>query len=123
MRLLHGLCLAILGCTLVSVSVAQAGQMSLKHKNVECAVCHGTDKPTKLAPQDGCIKCHGKYKGKVIPNVDYNPDRNPRRPIVEVNPHDSHLGNVRCTLCHREHSASPKTTCNQCHANFRLNAK
>lgn len=48
MRLLHGLCLAILGCTLVSVSVAQAGQMSLKHKNVECAVCHGTDKPTKI---------------------------------------------------------------------------
>jgi hypothetical protein len=97
--------------------------LSLKHKNVTCETCHATKTPTKMADQKACIQCHGQYKGKVVPNADYNPDRNPRRPVIEVNPHDSHLGDVRCTLCHKEHGQSLKTTCNQCHENFRLNAK
>lgn len=96
---------------------------TLKHKGVACNVCHGTSTPQEPADQKVCIGCHGQYKGKVVPNADYNPDRNPRRPVVEVNPHDSHLGNVRCTLCHREHGASPKTACHQCHKNFVLQAK
>lgn len=103
---------------------ANAGPaMSLKHKGVECAACHGTKAPVEAADQSACIQCHGQYKGKVVPNADYNPDRNPRRPVIDVNPHDSHLGDVRCTLCHKEHAKSPQTTCNQCHQNFRLNAK
>lgn len=109
---------------LAGTSTAFAAQdLMHKHKDVPCATCHGTNTPTEMADQAACIKCHGQYKGKVVPNADYNPDRNPRRPVIEVNPHDSHLGDVRCTLCHREHSQSPQTACNQCHKNFRLNAK
>ncbi len=100
-----------------------ATDVMLKHKDVACATCHGTDKPAQAADQSACIKCHGQFKGKVVPNADYNPDRNPRRPVIEVNPHDSHLGDVRCTLCHREHTKSPEAACVQCHKNFRLNTK
>lgn len=107
-----------------SATSAYAGEaMMLKHKDLSCQTCHGTNTPTEMADQAACIKCHGQYKGKVVPNADYNPDRNPRRPVIEVNPHDSHLGDVRCTLCHREHSKSPETACHQCHKNFRLNTK
>ena len=113
----------LLACFMAGSVCLANPSVQLKHKNVPCATCHGTEKPTAPASQDSCIKCHGQYKGHVVPGADYNPDRNPRRPAIEVNPHDSHLGDVRCTLCHREHSKSPKTTCNQCHANFRLNAK
>lgn len=109
-------------CCLIPAS--QAGEaMMLKHSGMDCVSCHATNKPVEQADQSACIKCHGQYKGKVVPGADYNPDRNPRRPVIEVNPHDSHLGDVRCTLCHREHSKSPQTTCYQCHQNFRLNAK
>lgn len=114
---------AALACAFCMSAVQAAPAVSLKHKNLDCAACHGTNQPVEMADQKACIECHGQYKGKVVPGADYNPDRNPRRPVIEVNPHDSHLGDVRCTLCHREHSKSPQTTCNQCHQNFRLNTK
>lgn len=107
----------------LSSAAMASSSMSLKHKGMECAACHGTATPSTYADQKACIQCHGQYKGKVVPNADYNPDRNPRRPVVEVNPHDSHFGNVRCTLCHKEHTKSPKPVCNDCHQNFRLNTK
>lgn len=114
---------AALSLCLAAAAASASPAMSLKHKNLDCAACHGTSAPTELADQSACIKCHGQYKGKVIPGADYNPDRNPRRPEIDVNPHDSHFGNVRCTLCHKEHAANPKPVCNDCHANFRLQTK
>lgn len=117
--------LCVAATLVLGISSASAGEAMLtKHKDVACDTCHQTKTPTEAADQAACIACHGQYKGKVVPNADQNPDRNPRRPVLEVNPHDSHLGDVRCTLCHREHTASPKeTACFQCHKNFRLNAK
>lgn len=115
--------MAALALCMSSAATMASEQMQFKHKDLQCESCHGTATPTTFADQSSCIKCHGQYKGKVVPNADYNPDRNPRRPVIEVNPHDSHFGNVRCTLCHREHEKSPKTVCNDCHKNFRLNAK
>ena len=114
----------VAACSVFLSSISFAGPtMQLKHKNVPCETCHGTNNPVKPANQAACIQCHGQYKGKVIPGADYNPNRNPRRPELMVNPHDSHLGDVRCTLCHREHFKSPQTTCNQCHSSFKLNTK
>ena len=35
---------------------------------------------------------------------------------VALNPHDSHAGQLRCTLCHKEHQQSV-VYCRQCHKN------
>ncbi|QQS90641.1 cytochrome c3 family protein [Sutterella wadsworthensis] len=123
MKQIFAACAAVVLVMGVTAPIHAGTPFSLKHKGVDCAACHKTQSPAQPAAQDACIGCHGQYKGKPVPNADYNPDRNPRRPVVEVNPHDSHLGNVRCTLCHKEHQASPKTACYECHQNFILNAK
>ncbi len=90
----------LLGC-----SVAWAQTVSGKHaeKGVTCVNCHGEAAPAKRAPVSACAKCHGDYAGiaklteKVTPN-----------------PHASHQGEVRCTLCHKTHEPS-KLYCNECH--------
>lgn len=57
---------------------------------------------TDAAPQQACQSCHSydsvaAKTARIVPN-----------------PHDSHAGEVRCTLCHKEHKASENFCC-KCH--------
>ncbi len=76
-----------------------------KHKvaGIGCDGCHKENPPKEHVPTLVCNKCHGdqaklaERTQKVIPN-----------------PHDSHLGNVECGLCHHGHKQS-EDYCSTCH--------
>lgn len=96
----------------LSVSVSYAAPKVDKHqsKGVACSSCHedGTD---NVIPADAtCIKCHGSYAdlAQKTANLD-----NIKAGIT--NPHKSHIGEARCTVCHKNHAASV-LYCNECHS-------
>ena len=97
----------VFGCAAVLVfgQAAYANQtMQFKHqqRNVSCQMCHGVANPTTPAKSKACMKCHN-YDALAKQSAKLNP-----------NPHDSHAGQLRCTLCHREHAQSV-VYCKQCH--------
>ena len=83
------------------------GKISLSHSHqlngVTCADCHGTTKPPKPPEQKKCLSCHAKYKKITIQGDKTLPS-----------PHDSHMGDLDCGLCHHQHSRS-ENFCSQCH--------
>lgn len=103
-----GVMLSALLFTLAASSSAQAlelvGDMGAAHSKMklECTTCH-TDGIDKAASDKACLSCHGDYAevakttAKMLPN-----------------PHDSHMGKLRCTICHSAHKA-PRVYCNDCH--------
>lgn len=99
-------------------SAAESVYLDARHvsKDVTCAGCHGKDLPkagnTVENPQ--CLECHGpvdKLVAKTAPK-DF-PDRNP---------HESHLGEIGCTVCHSGHAES-KVYCLGCHPKFEMKFK
>lgn len=70
---------------------------------VTCVDCHDTDNPVKKASVSACSTCHGEYA-----------DVAELTASMEINPHASHQGEVRCTLCHKTHEPSV-LMCNNCH--------
>jgi hypothetical protein len=83
------------------------GKMPLSHshqlKGVTCAECHGITRPAKPSEQKKCLSCHADYKKAVIQTDKVLPP-----------PHDSHMGDLDCGLCHHQHSKS-ENFCFQCH--------
>ena len=63
------------------------------------------------APLESCLgaACHGSYSDVAELTRD-----------IEPNPHSSHLGEVRCTVCHKSEGKST-FYCNKCHVNVDLN--
>jgi nitrate/TMAO reductase-like tetraheme cytochrome c subunit len=59
------------------------------------------------APVSACINCHGVVKLQTR-------DLKDGELVRHVNPHDSHLGEVSCTMCHKMHQPSV-LYCNDCH--------
>ena len=84
---------------------AAASFLADKHRiaGTACDGCHKENPPKEQVPTSVCNKCHGDQTKiaektlKVIPN-----------------PHDSHLGNQRCELCHHAHKPS-EDHCSNCH--------
>lgn len=71
---------------------------------VHCFDCHHEEKPTKKAvAAESCMTCHGDYPAMKAVTKDAKP-----------NPHDSHLGEIACTECHRQHKP-PVVKCLECH--------
>jgi fumarate reductase flavoprotein subunit len=102
---------------LVYASEKRADEVDPAHaaQELNCADCHDTDKPEKRAPASKCIECHSSKTDeppiafKDETDISYN-----------VNPHASHAGNMRCTLCHKIHAPS-SLYCNEgCHHKFLL---
>ena len=58
------------------------------------------------AKSKACMKCHN-YQDLAAASAAKK---------VALNPHDSHAGQLRCTLCHKEHEQSV-LYCRQCHKN------
>ncbi|MBP7617347.1 MAG: cytochrome c3 family protein [Geothrix sp.] len=80
---------------------------------VHCYDCHQEEKPSKKAvASDSCMTCHGDYPAMKVLTKDAKP-----------NPHDSHLGEIPCTECHRQHQA-PVVKCLECHqGKYKFNLK
>lgn len=108
--------LSLLLCSVVGAASASAlelvGDAGKAHSaaKVECTSCH-VDGLDKAAPDKACMSCHGDYAAiakateKMIPN-----------------PHASHMGELRCTICHSAHKA-PRVYCNECHTFDNLKLK
>lgn len=76
-------------------------------KQIGCSDCHG--KAKKIVVDDSekgvnqsCVGCHGSL-AQVAAKATHH-----------INPHNSHLGEINCTACHRGHEQSV-AYCNGCH--------
>ncbi len=88
-------------------------EKSLHAGRVNCAGCHGKGTPQldSTVENPRCLECHGTME-KLAKNSEPKdfPDRNP---------HKSHLGDIACTVCHKEHGTSI-VYCLDCHRNFNM---
>jgi len=86
-------------------SWAESEFMDHRHakKKISCNSCHETFLPRRRVSQEKCLKCHKSYQhlSKLSKTAEYNP-------------HNSHLGEIRCTLCHKSHERFV-LYCNRCH--------
>ena len=95
---------------LLTAMTSQAADGFLADRHVaklgNCAACHGAGMPAKGATvaKAQCLACHGGSYEKLAAQTDN----------LEINPHESHLGNIECTKCHRGHQ-KPVLECARCH--------
>ena len=80
---------------------------------IDCAGCHGKDVPLldTTVENSRCLACHGPQ--------DHLAARSTPKDFPQRNPHDSHLGEIACTVCHHAHAES-KAYCLDCHRNFAM---
>jgi RecJ-like exonuclease len=71
-------------------------------RGVNCGACHESAEPTASPKTEKCGACH-KMDGKKTEHLQGKPD-----------PHKSHIGELPCEKCHREHRESV-LFCNKCH--------
>ena len=80
--------------------------------DVTCGGCHGRTLPSRgdTVENNRCLACHpgAELAAKTRP-ADF-PNRNP---------HESHLGEIACTVCHHAHVTS-KVYCLECHPKFSM---
>lgn len=80
---------------------------------VSCAGCHGGGVPEtgSSVANDRCLACHGPMDALAAKSA----------PAVHAdrNPHQSHLGEIDCTVCHHAHAAS-EIYCLHCHPKFEM---
>jgi hypothetical protein len=73
-------------------------------QSITCELCHGALLPQKRAAMAKCLRCHGEYADLALATEGAS----------AINPHESHLGELKCTRCHKAHSRSV-LYCNKCH--------
>lgn len=81
--------------------------------HVTCSGCHGENLPLLDATvrNERCLACHGPMESLVEKT---RPEKFPDR-----NPHESHLGEIACTVCHHAHFES-EVYCLGCHGDFEM---
>lgn len=89
---------------------AQGGLNKHAAAGVNCEECHIESTSYSRTANDVCLKCHGSYADLAMQTAHL---RNIKNAIQ--NPHDSHIGDARCTICHKNHDDSV-LYCNQCHS-------
>jgi hypothetical protein len=101
------ICIPLFNSFYVTFSFLEASPSFLadKHKSagISCGGCHKENPPKGLVPTKVCTKCHGD-QAKLAE----------RTQKVVPNPHQSHLENVKCELCHHAHKPS-ENYCGNCH--------
>lgn len=81
-----------------SIALAQPqGFLADRHASygASCQSCHGSGKPTSTPMKDSCLTCHGSYTELAQKTAG-----------GLLNPHQAHLGEPNCTLCHHGHEKS-----------------
>jgi Cytochrome c3 len=81
-----------------------------RHKSIgiDCFGCHQESPPKQKAQSVVCMGCHGDYT-KVAAKTSH----------LNVNPHETHMGELDCNQCHKGHKKSVNI-CSQCHT-FNMN--
>ena len=80
--------------------------------DVDCAGCHGGASPIdEEVSNERCLACHGPMDALVAKT----------KPAIHAdrNPHESHLGEIACTVCHKAHEES-QVYCLDCHKKFEM---
>lgn len=99
------LCLILLLGAAAAPSLAE-GVPALADRHIaqgaKCESCHPGGKPGPV-PKEQCLSCHGSY-AKVAEQTDK----------LDINPHDSHLGQIECVKCHKGHQPAV-LECSRCH--------
>ncbi|MCD7990135.1 MAG: cytochrome c3 family protein [Klebsiella quasipneumoniae] len=106
MKISKLLFIPLLSFALSGLAVAQPAMFKHQQRGVNCAMCHGSAAPVAPAKAKSCMQCH-EY-GKLA-------EASAKKGMA-LNPHDSHAGQLRCTLCHKEHNQSV-LHCRECHKN------
>lgn len=83
-------------------------------RGATCVDCHGPSRPEKgtLVEMATCMKCHGEYE-RVAQRT---------KGLGKRNPHDSHIGQLDCTVCHQGHLPAA-LYCTKCHADLGLKVR
>lgn len=71
-------------------------------RGIACDACHGAVVPPVAPPTEKCFSCHGSHEALASKTAGH------------PNPHKSHLGELDCDKCHKEHGKSV-FFCNKCH--------
>lgn len=98
--------LTALVCLTASFSAAAAPALADRHvtRGAKCESCHPSAPPKASDVTDAqCFVCHGDY-AKVAARTEKK----------DINPHESHQGEVPCMRCHSGHKQS-RMFCNDCH--------
>ena len=84
--------------------------------NIVCSGCHGKDLPKAgdTVENARCLECHGP--------MDQLAKKTKPKDLKDHNPHESHLENVACTVCHKSHTES-RVYCLECHKGFNMKIK
>ncbi len=97
----------------IFASWAASGYLDNSHAKVSlsCANCHDTKLPQldDTVENIKCLECHG-------PMEELAKKTEPAE-FKDRNPHQSHLGEIACTVCHKSHGES-KVYCLGCHQKF-----
>jgi hypothetical protein len=80
---------------------------------ITCSSCHGKNLPQKgdAVEKERCLVCHQSYQELAKKT---KPAKFPER-----NPHENHLGEIECALCHKAHKPSA-SFCLDCHREFEM---
>jgi hypothetical protein len=99
-------------------SWAGSGYMDNLHATagIGCTQCHGKGLPKAddTVENSRCLTCHGP--------MDKLAKKTEPKDFKDRNPHQSHLGDIACTVCHKGHTES-KVYCMECHKNFEMKIK
>jgi formate-dependent nitrite reductase cytochrome c552 subunit len=98
---------------LATALCAQSAPAMDKHAKlgVTCKDCHGTATAKTIPTSDKCLACHGgSYAALIKASTKTYDIKN-----YITNPHASHIGETRCTRCHKNHAESV-LYCNDCHS-------
>ncbi len=83
---------------------------------ITCSSCHGKSLPQAgdTVEKDRCLVCHKSYQELAKKT---KPAKFPER-----NPHESHVGEIECALCHKAHKPSA-SYCLECHQEYKMPMK
>lgn len=102
----------------VFISWATSSYVDALHaqRKIACSGCHGKSLPQKgdQVENDRCLSCHGSFAALA--------DKTRPVQFPDRNPHQSHMGEIGCTVCHKAHQPST-VFCLNCHRNFNLKIK
>ncbi|MEF9995320.1 MAG: cytochrome c3 family protein [Burkholderiaceae bacterium] len=110
--------LSMISCCLTAIALsaaAQSAEIAETHakRGAACTACHENSNPAAgdFIETEKCLACHSRDSIKA-----------PFKSMGKKNPHDNHLGEIDCNLCHTGHKPF-ELYCKQCHTDFKDNLR